>query len=292
VSDLDDLDLPPRRPLPRGVHDRMRATLLDEMRLPARRRAHRFRPQFAVAASVAVLAVGVTMLGQSLVGSNGHTPASGPTEKPAIDGTPPPLDWSAAQATMDRCWAAIQNAGKAASVPARSTWQPVFAVPKDGLTVTAIRAGTKPLICGTTRTTVTVSDPNAILTYAAGTKTAALLVSADGFVGGVMDPSWTAMQYITISKFGSSVGGPAFVKDGMFIDVGGYALVRRNLVRQIVPGLPTLPAIPDVLTSPGGVSSPAGQTNPELDLPAGPSALVAAVEMERRAPACTPPQGR
>jgi hypothetical protein len=68
----------------------------------------------------------------------------------------------------------------------------------------------------------------------------------------------------------------------MFIDVGGFTLGGRNMVRQIVPGLPTPPPVPVLPTSPGGVSSPAkpgaGQTHPEVDLPTGPAALVAAVD--------------
>jgi len=240
--------LPPRQSLPPEIRDRMRATLLDEMRSP--QRTHRIRPPLAVAAAVAVLALGVTVLDQSPAGPN--TTSSGPITKPA-DGTPPPLDRAMARANLDRCWAA---AHKIAAVPARSAWQPVFAVTSDGLTVTAVRADGKPLICETTRTTVTVSNPDATLTYAAGTKTAALLTSVDGAVGGVMDPSWSAMENVAVGRYGASNGGPGFFADGMFVDFGGFAPGGRYTVRQTRPG----------------------SAHPELDLPAAPPALVAAVD--------------
>lgn len=241
--------LPPRQSLPPEIRDRMRATLLDGMRAPERTRTHRRTP-LAVAAAVAVLALGVTVLDQSPAGPN--TTSSGPATKLA-DGTPPPLDWAMAQANLDRCWAA---ASRTAVVPARSTWQPVFAVPTDGLTVTAVRAGGKPLICVTTRTTVTVSNPDATLTYAAGTRTAARLTSADGVVGGVMDPSWSAMEYVAVGRYGASNGGPGFFQDGMFVDFGGFAPDGRYTVRQTRPG----------------------PTHPELNLPTAPPALAAVVD--------------
>lgn len=253
----DDLSLPPRRPLPPVVRDRMRATVQDGMRPSVRR----VRPPLAVAAGVAVLALGVTLAGQSLVGSHGNPTANRPAT-PVADGTPPPLDWRAAQAQMDRCWAAVVRADKAAGVPARSTWQAVFAVPADtftGITVTAVRAGGKPLICETTRTTVTVSDPNGALTYASGTKTAALLVSADGVYAGVMDPRWTKMESVEASKGNlGSGGGPGLFAGGMFVDFSEYApAYARYTVRQTGPGR---------------------APHPELDLPPAPAALVAMVD--------------
>ena len=281
MSDLDDLKLPPRRPLPPEVRDRMRATVLGGIRTPGRTRTHRARPPLAVAAGVAVLALGATILTQSLAGSHGIR--TGHQTDTTAPGTPPPLNLADATADMDRCWAAVVRGSKAGSVPTRSTWQAVFAVPGgNGLTVTAIRADGNPLICETTRTTVTVSDPNASPAYAAATRTGALLNSADGVVAGVMDPRWSAMQFVAVGKSGASDGGPGFFQDGMFVDIGGFAPGGRYTVQQTVPDAPESPTstvdsqyYAKVSPSPLIPTSP---TYPELTLPAAPAALVATVD--------------
>jgi hypothetical protein len=270
MSDLDDLLPPPRRPLPREVRNRMRATVLGGIRTPSLTRTHRVRPPLAVAAGVAVLALGVTILTQSLAGPHG-IPTGHRTTQTEAPGTPPALNLAAAATDMDRCWKAVANAGRTDGVPARSTWLPVFAVPDgDGATVTAVRADGKPLICETTRTTVTVSNPNASPAYGPGSLTGALLDSADGFVAGVVDPGWTAMQFVAVGKSGASNGGPGFYQDGMFVDIGGFAPGGRYTVRQTVPGAPP----PEDMT----VSPAPDQPYPELKLPAAPAPLVATVD--------------
>jgi len=211
-----DLNLPPRHRLPANVHDRIRTTVLAGIRRPAPSWQNRARPPLAVAAGVAVLAVGVGIVVQSATEGPGGGP--GPTRPPSSTLQPPPLDPAAAAVDLDRCWAQLQQSGKAGSVSARETWVPVFAVTEFGRTMTAARAAGKPLFCETTRTTVTVSDPNATPGYARGTSTAAMLVSADGGIGGVVGPDWRSMVFLTVAPSGASEQTEAFIKDGLFVD--------------------------------------------------------------------------
>jgi hypothetical protein len=274
---MNDLRPSVRRPLPPDVRDRMRATVLGGIRTPRHTTTHRARPPLAVAAGVAVLALGATIITQSLAGP--HT--SRATHESTAPGTPPSMNLAAANADMDRCWTAVERASKDGGVPARSTWQPVFAVPESGgLTVTAVRAGGKPLICETTRTTVTVSNPNASPAYAPGTRTGVLLNSADGVVAGVTDPDWAAMQFVATDKSNSMANvGSGFYQDGMFVDVGGFAPGGRYTVRQADSGQPAT-ATSSAQDS-ASVESPMPlpqEGYPELTLPAAPAALVATVD--------------
>jgi hypothetical protein len=75
-------------------------------------------------------------------------------------------------------------------------------------------------------------------------------------VGGVMDPSWSAMEYVAVGRSSGSVGGPGFFANGMFVDFGGFAPGGRYTVRQTRPG----------------------PSHPELNLPTAPPALVAVVD--------------
>jgi hypothetical protein len=282
MSELDDLKLPPRRPLPAEAHDRMRATVLDGLHSPGRSRAHRTRPPLAVAATVAVLAAGAAIVTQSVSGDSGTaSPVSPNSSAPTVPAPPkaPPLDVVAARTNLDRCWSAVQQAGKAASVPARDTWTAVFAVPNEGRTLTAVRADTKPMFCETTAATVTVSDPNATPVYATGSTTGALIMSADGATGGVADPTWLSLDFVDVGQSGASGGGPAIVQDGFFVWFNGFAKGpgARSTVRQTVPGHPETPLpvpVGGVSTAPKPGEPEAGRTHAELDLPAAPAALV------------------
>ncbi|HET9139723.1 hypothetical protein [Actinophytocola sp.] len=275
----DDLDLPPRRKLPADVRDRIRATVLTGV---GRRRSwpDRARPPLAAAASVAVLATGAVIVMQSVTGWPGGGPAPVPPTSSAL--VPPPLDPVAAAANLDRCWTALQQAGKAASAPPRESWTPVFEVSNFGRTVTAARAAGKPLFCETTRTTVTVTDPNAQPRHARGSTTAAMLVSADGGLGGVADPAWQSMMIVSVAPSGAAQHTETYVKGGLFVAFTDMATGTgsRATVRRIESGRPELPTFAgDTVSTPPAPGEPArGQSYPELDLPAPPAPLVSATD--------------
>jgi hypothetical protein len=260
--------------------------VLNGLNTPARSRADRARPPLAVAAAVAVLAAGAAIVTQSVSGDDGKlSPVSPNTSTSAVPPPPkaPPLDLVAARTNLDRCWAAVQQAGKAASVPDRGTWTPVFAVPSEGRTLTAVHAGTRPLFCETTATTVTVSDPNATPVYAKGSTTGALIMSSDGATGGVADPAWLSLDFVDVGRSGASGGGPAIVQDGFFVWFNGFAKGpgARSTVRQTVPGHPETPLpvpVGGVSTQPKPGEPEPGRTHAELDLPAAPAPLVAVTD--------------
>jgi hypothetical protein len=196
---MNELNLPPRRPLPPEVRDRLRERLFTEAR-PAPLRA-----PLAVAAGVAVLAAGAVIVGQSVAG----TPAD---YRP---GTPPTSTTSATSATwpvagaagpllpvlppdahsaddLDRCGAVAAASPRAREFAPRSAWQPVYTVSRRGHRITAYREyGGKPGFCDVTATTATVSDPSAepmSLGVSGGSEpinTEALYLSDCGLLNGV-----------------------------------------------------------------------------------------------------------
>ncbi len=174
----DDLrGLPPRRELPDDVRARLRA----EVRLGITRPRRTRHIWYAAAAAVLVLAVGAVVVTRQL-----RQPADVP---PAVTGGLT-LDAKLATSSLDRCWAAVQAAGKTDRVPPRADWVPLFTEELGGDAVVAATAAGKPMFCETTGTTVTLSDPGATPAYAPGSRSGLLLHSATGLAGGVLDPAW------------------------------------------------------------------------------------------------------
>ncbi|MEU9688565.1 hypothetical protein [Amycolatopsis japonica] len=180
----DDLGLPGRRELPPEVLDNLRMTLREGMGKPARRRW----PIVAAAAAVVLVLAGALVATVVIREPDGQGPV---VANPDFS-----LDWPKAVTAMDRCWAAIEKKGRAASFPARDEWVPQFTTAPSwtSITVVAVRAGDKVFFCETTAITVTVSDPDASPSYSAGTKAAALLMTRAGTVAGVADPGWDKME--------------------------------------------------------------------------------------------------
>ncbi|HEU5472804.1 MAG TPA: hypothetical protein VFV67_19325 [Actinophytocola sp.] len=245
MTDLDESTLPPRRPLPDEVRDRMRVTVLAGGR-PAHFRPNRTRRPLAVAASVIALMAGAAVAVQTVTGPDEIT-----------GDQPPPLDRATADANLDRCWRAL--ADKQRTVPGRDTWMPVLMVANRGITVTAARAAGKPLFCETTGTTATVSDPNAVPHPIEDTGTAAMLVGSAGSVSGVVDPEW---RQLALEVKTEGPGKPValtgtVIKDGLFVGFAPMTLGRpTDRIRALreVPGRPSpeypwqdLPAAPDPL---------------------------------------------
>jgi hypothetical protein len=272
------LSLPASVPLPPDVHDRLRRRLFTQLREPDRARVR--RGPLVVAAIVVLLAVGGALLTQSLHG--GGRPPVGPAStvhQPAV----PPLDSGVAKRDMDRCWSAIVAAHRTDGVPNRSTWRAVFGRQGTGQQeVVAVSAQGRQLFCETTLTSVTVSDPNARPAYAGGSRTAALLLTPDGAVAGVVDPSWREMVFTAVSPSGASSLEQVHIDHGMFIEFSMFPTGQgaRFTARELDPGEPMEPAIP-----PGGESRPpspgqpgTGESHVELTLPRPVAPLVAVVD--------------
>lgn len=173
----DDLGLPPRRALPDDVRDRLRAEVRAGIGKP-RRTKHVW---YAAAAAVLVLAAGAVVATKTFR----EQPVAGPPPDPGNRLT---LDPKVATAALDRCWAAVQTAGKKDRVPPRAEWVPLFTEVLGTDAVVAATAAGKPMFCETTETTVTLSDPAATPAYAPGTRVGLLLHSPTGVVAGVVDP--------------------------------------------------------------------------------------------------------
>jgi hypothetical protein len=168
--------------------------------------------------------------------------------------------------TLERCAAAVDLAGKSAQFPNVATWRPVFAsndTPDDERTVLGIATDSQPFFCAVTETSVTISDPNAPRNYAAGSKTALLLLTKDGVAAGVVDPSWPAA--VIYSETGSSRQTPV---DGLFVhEIGVYR--PPVMVKRAEPDRLQAPSSSDFT---GGVElpQPAPPAVSVVDRPAGP----------------------
>ncbi|MFC0064770.1 hypothetical protein ACFFQW_13325 [Umezawaea endophytica] len=214
----------PPRPLPPEVRERLRGEFergVDRRRVPA-------VPVLGAAAAVVLLAGTVFVLRQV------------PDAEPTAAGGPG-LDRVAAEAALDRCWAAVQSAGVADRFPERSRWRPSFTVGDARLGVVAARADGRPLFCQTTATTATVTDPSA----APGGGTTAALFSREGVVAGVTD-----VNRIVLANDGpvKSLLRTLDAGDRMFValtDVnpGRTALTVRTTGPERVLAAPEAPAI-------------------------------------------------
>ncbi|TNC22360.1 hypothetical protein [Amycolatopsis alkalitolerans] len=161
--------LPPPRELPPEVRARLRENVLAGIERPSR------RGWLVAAAAVLLVAGGVTGVQLLRTGPDSSTlgTASGP---------------------VDRCWAAARAAGKAGQLPDRKNWRTVSTASQGDDVVTGFSAGGKTMFCETTATTVTLSDPDAKVSYAKGTRTALLLYTGTGLAAGIADPSWHGIE--------------------------------------------------------------------------------------------------
>ncbi|SEF35899.1 hypothetical protein SAMN05421837_10956 [Amycolatopsis pretoriensis] len=230
----DDLGLPPRRALPDDVRDRLRAEVRAGIGAP--RRTHRV--WYAAAAAVLVLAAGAVVATKTFR----EQPVAGPPPDPGNHLT---LDPKVATAALDRCWAAVQAAGKTDRVPPRAEWVPLFTEVLQADAVVAATAAGKPMFCETTETTVTVSDPAAAPAYAPGTHVGVLLHSATGTVAGIVDPG-TAPGFLGSRTEGGENMSQSIRTSpvsGQFVAMTRTALWTTTLTVE-TPGAPRAAVLP------------------------------------------------
>lgn len=188
---MNDLGLPPYEPIPDDVRDQMRT------KVQTRIRRARYRAPLYVAAGVALLAAATVLVIAR------PTPSSPPAEPPR------------GETALARCAAAVQQAGKTTSFPDVRTWRVVDTtdgMPWQDIMVLGIATDTQPFFCQVTETTVTITDPNAPRGYAAGTKTAMLMLTKQGMAAGVVDPSWPAAFF-----YSEAGAAPKVPQEGLFI---------------------------------------------------------------------------
>ncbi|CAM2806666.1 hypothetical protein SAXI111661_02460 [Saccharomonospora xinjiangensis] len=136
----NEFHLPEDRSLPPHVRDRMLSSVRREMQQP---RTRSMRAPLSIAAAVAVLAGGAFVT----VGAVG-----GESEADRVASASGSRD-------LDRCWAAVEKAGKAAEYPDRETWQVMDDRSLRLTTLTMIKADQQSIFCETSMTSVAVSKP-------------------------------------------------------------------------------------------------------------------------------------
>lgn len=243
----DGLNLPPRRELPDDVRMRLRAEVRQS--IAKRRPAHVW---YVAAAAVVVLAAGAIVATQVIR----QQPVAGPApEPPPSEDVPNPLtlDVQVATSSLDRCWAAVQAAGKADRVPPREEWVPLFTTVLQPDSVVAATAAGKPMFCETTDTTVTLSDPEATPAYAPDTRTGLLLHSATGMVGGILAPDGDGLFLDSRTEDGDNQSQTISFSPvtRQFVGVTRSAPARTTLTigKPMQPDAKTLPAAPAPLLS-------------------------------------------
>ncbi|WP_103353045.1 hypothetical protein [Amycolatopsis sp. CA-128772] len=237
-------ELPPRRTLPDDVRDRLRAEVRRGIAKPRRTR----HVWYAAAAAVLVLAAGAVVATQVIR----WQPVAGPGRGPEVF-NPLSLDVRVATSSLDRCWAAVQAAGKADRVPPRAEWVPLFTTVLHADSVVAATAAGKPIFCETTEATVTLSDPAATPAYAPGTRTGLLLHSATGMAGGVLAPDGDGLFLGSRTEDGENQSQAIYSSPvtRQFVGVTRSDPARTTLTlgRPMQPGEETLPAAPPPLLS-------------------------------------------
>jgi hypothetical protein len=153
-------------------------------------------------------------------------------------GTPEPAGPTRTDTTLDRCWAAIGNSGSQVSdYPDRSTWHVPLVydmAPLSDLIAVGISAGDKRFFCEVTATTVSVSWPSAQLHYAEGTQTALMMLTPNGTMAGVIDPSWPTAWFSEPGRFQTREQP----RDGMFIVNPGRSLQDAKILTKRGAGFP------------------------------------------------------
>jgi hypothetical protein len=143
---------------------------------------------------------------------------------------------------LDRCWQATQQLSRVAQYPDRSGWWPVLSIAGPNSNVIAMRTpDSKPLFCETTRTGVSLSNPDVQTRYAPGTQTGSVFVSDIGTVAGVVDPAWDQVLVEVTSRDKDSFSGPATLKDGLFVFTSRVSTLDGTITVRASDRNPRLP---------------------------------------------------
>nr|WP_042182394.1 hypothetical protein [Kibdelosporangium sp. MJ126-NF4]CEL14961.1 hypothetical protein [Kibdelosporangium sp. MJ126-NF4]CTQ93446.1 hypothetical protein [Kibdelosporangium sp. MJ126-NF4] len=251
---MSDVDLPPFGRIPDDVRDRVRSTVQQRIRRPRR------SLPIAIAAAVAVLATTTVV-----ITTRSDTPATPAT----VEAVGEVGGW------LNRCWAAVEQAGKTAAYPPRSAWQWDRAYKPGDFPIVVIvdkSDATTFFFCEITETTVVMSKPTTDLPYAKGTRAARLLQTDSGTVAGVFDPTWPATEISTApnarTKRSPDSGPSIFMLHERWIDSTSKVTVRRSK--------------PDVERTGSRATPDADPTNqgpwPEIELPPAPAPEVKVVD--------------
>lgn len=210
----DEFEMPPMRDVPATVARRVEQRVFDNLPGDGRRTTTRWIGVAAAAAAIVVASISAA----DLAGGSGaaNTNAAGRSEQAGGGEQTLTLDVAKAGSDLDRCQQAVRGDNR---FPARSLWRPVFQVNGSGITVTAARVSGKPVFCEITPAAITISVPGAVPSYAAGSRTGALLVTSAGTVAGVLDPAWRSARISITSPDKDKYGGPVLNRDGLFVFV-------------------------------------------------------------------------
>ncbi|GLZ43148.1 hypothetical protein [Actinokineospora sp. NBRC 105648] len=204
--------LPPRRELPDAVRARLRARVLGpDHRAPSWLGSG---TPLAVAAAVALLVACAAVL-----------MPIGRTVQPGAG-----VSLRQEESPLDRCWAAVVAAGRTADYPPRASWRIGARFGEVAPIVVAIRTSGRPVLCETTLTAVTVSDPTAPDPGGDGAPLALLATSA-GSLGGVVGSRWAAM---TVRTADQAPVRPFAVVDGVWLVPTPVARARELPSAQLI----------------------------------------------------------
>ncbi|WP_139190681.1 hypothetical protein [Actinokineospora iranica] len=129
-------------------------------------------------------------------------------------------------------------------MPPRDQWQAVFQVGDPRVTVTAVRTPTTPLFCQSTPATATLSQPLS----AADGRTAAMMITGEGTVAGVLDPTWEQAMIEITGRAKDKYTGRAQHKDGLFVLLSPVSPSGADIT--VRPG-EDIAALPMPLAAPG-----------------------------------------
>ncbi|PPK69860.1 hypothetical protein V5P93_006500 [Actinokineospora auranticolor] len=251
---MDDIEIPAAREVPDVVRARVHVQVFRQIQEPPKRR---YALPVAAGVVAAALAVGLV----AVVGSDsGTTPASGKREtaQPAA-----PSEADAANADLDRCWSGLRGTPFAGQLPPRERVVPVLRVSQLQVNVVAARVDGKPIFCETTPKGVRLSKLDAQPSMVTGTGTGTLLVSPNGTIAGVLDPTWADPYLSVTSRSKNTIREAVKHKDGLFIFRSALSTINSTITVQPTPdglALP-VPYPPD----PGfSITSQARYPSPEL----------------------------
>ncbi|WP_216216862.1 hypothetical protein [Amycolatopsis aidingensis] len=251
----EEFEMRPASDVPPQVAARVEAKVFAALDTEPQRRSRRW---MGAAAAAAAAVVGLGVVGAAVL-ANDPLGSSQAADRGSVSGdpgparavSPPQLDPAKAQAELDRCRRAV---GDDSRFPARDQWHPLFQVDGPAATVTAARVDGQPVFCETSKATVTVSVPGAAPAYVAGSRTGSLLMTPNGTIAGVLDPTWRAPQVKVTGPEKDSISGPVQSQDDLFVFLSVIP-TRQDTTVTVVNGANPERALPRPTSDPVTVST-------------------------------------